>query len=118
VEDLTMQVADAKLILKSDVSVWCMIRIVKDDSGNQTWSRWGNTATMALTDNSGTWAYRPSPNDDVLFKTSDGTSWAVLMYHGLPDFFGFFCSQPLTGVGNINDDNMSDITWSIWTGCI
>jgi hypothetical protein len=75
---------------------------------------------MALLADSGTWLYRPPPDNDVLFTQDDGSTWVIEFTHTQPNFFGFFCARPLTGTGVIahDDASMDEITWSIWTGCV
>jgi hypothetical protein len=34
-----------------------------------------------------------------------------------PNFFDYFCTKTLSGGGILNDDDLTDLTWSLWMGC-
>jgi hypothetical protein len=114
-----MKSTSAKVVLSSDSSISAQISIVQDDAGNQKWTKWGGKLQLAA--DSGVWIYRSDrPQPDLLFLPASGdrNSW-VMVFGDVPaNFFGFFCTQTLTGSGCLNDDNLTEIAWAIWTGCV
>jgi hypothetical protein len=113
-----MKSTNAKIVLSSDTSMSAQISIVQDDNGNQTWSKWGGKLQLAA--GSGLWSYRSNkPQPDLLFMdaTGDLNNWVMVFGNVPANFFDFFCAKTQAGSGFLNDDDMTDFTWSIWTGC-
>jgi hypothetical protein len=116
-----MQSTTAKIVLDSDSSATAQISIVRDDSGNQTWPKWGGS--FSLLDGSGTWTL---VGDGTLgFAAPSGGDDAFMTFNGVPsNFLDVFCTKTMAGTGatfiwsNGNPKKDRTFRWVIWTGCV
>jgi hypothetical protein len=111
-----MQSTSAKIILSTDSKVTAQVSITRDDSGNQTWFKWGGT--LALPFDSGTWEYQGGDDPNMLFLNDSRDKYALLFSDVPEDFFKAFCAKTFAGWGHVNADKARTIQWVIWTGCV
>jgi hypothetical protein len=111
-----MRIADGKAVLYKSPYSSCFVRLF----ANGRWKQWGS-AQLPLNATSGTWQYRPPPNNDVLLLDPSGNDWVLLFQDMPPDFFKQLCVKALTGDGLVNVINPNQIPdtirYTFWQGC-